>query len=165
MEFDRVVVGIEDPDLPGIVLAAANLTLRREAVLGGVVGTIALRVSILLMNTAMLTDIGHTAVLDVPTLYLARKIAWPLGAVFSIILIMGIFSSCSGMLWTVIEKFVVLGTRWSYLFASAVCAAAFLLGLFPFAGLVGVVYTILGYVGMIFAGCVIRKQWLTRRGE
>lgn len=136
---------------------------RREALLGGVVGTIALMMSILLMNTAMLTDIGHTAVLDVPTLYLARKIAWPLGAVFSIILIMGIFSSCSAMLWTISEKFVVQGTRRSHFFAAAVCVAAFLLGLLPFAGLVGVVYTILGYVGMVFAACVIGKKWLTRK--
>ncbi len=127
----------------------------REAVLGAVLGTIALMASIALMNTAMLTDIAHTAVLDVPTLYLARKIAYVLGAAFSIILIMGIFSSCSAMLWTISEKFVVQGTRRSHLFAGLTCLFAFLLGLLPFAGLVGVVYTILGYVGLVFAGCVV----------
>lgn len=130
----------------------------REALAGGVVGTIALMASILLMNTAMLTDIGHTAVLDVPTLYLARRIAYVLGAVFSIILIMGIFSSCSAMLWTISEKFVTQGSRQSYLFAGCTCLCAFLLGLLPFAGLVGVVYTILGYLGLVFAACVVRKR-------
>ncbi len=130
----------------------------REARLGGVIGTIALMASILLMNTAMLTDIGNTAVLDVPTLYLARKIAFGLGAVFSVILIMGIFSSCSAMLWTISEKFVVQGTRRSKLFAGCTSLCAFLLGLLPFAGLVGVVYTILGYIGLFFAGCVIYRR-------
>ena len=135
----------------------------REAVLGAVLGTIALLASILLMNTAMLTDIEHTAVMDVPTLFLARKIAYILGAVFSIILIMGIFSSCSAMLWTISEKFVAQGSRKSYLFAGCTCLIAFLLGLLPFADLVGVVYTILGYVGLLFAGCVVVKRVRTRR--
>ena len=131
----------------------------KEAMLGGVVGTIALMASIFLMNTAMLTNIGQCGVLDVPTLYLARMIAYPLGAVFSVILIMGIFSSCSAMLWTVSERFVEQGTKKSYIFAACVCIAAFILGLLPFSGLVGFIYTILGYVGLIFAGCVIYKRF------
>ena len=135
----------------------------REAVLGAVLGTIALLASILLMNTAMLTDIEHTAVMYVPTLFLARKIAYILGAVFSIILIMGIFSSCSAMLWTISEKFVAQGSRKSYLFAGCTCLVAFLLGLLPFADLVGVVYTILGYVGLLFAACVVVKRVRRRR--
>jgi uncharacterized membrane protein YkvI len=138
----------------------------KEAVWGAVIGTIALMAAILLMNCAMLTDIGHTAVQDVPTLYLTKKISYSLGAVFSIILIMGIFSSCSAMLWTISERFVVQGTRKSYIFAVCACIAAFLLGLLPFAHLVGRVYTLLGYVGLIFSACVIYKRfisWYNRR--
>ena len=130
----------------------------REAVYGGVLGTGALMASVLLMNSAMLTDIDHTAVLEVPTLYLARKITYVLGAIFSIILVMGIFSSCSAMLWTISERFVDQGSRASYIFAGCVCAGAFFLGLLPFSGLVGVIYTILGYVGLLFGGCVIIKS-------
>ncbi|MBQ6495740.1 MAG: hypothetical protein IJI74_01070 [Firmicutes bacterium] len=131
---------------------------KREAVLGAVVGSIALIASILLMNSAMLTDIGNTAVQQVPTLFLTKKISYSLGAVFSIILIMGIFSSCSAMLWTVSEKFVKQGTRKSYIFAACACVVAFLLGLLPFAQLVGKIYTVLGYVGLVFAACVIYKR-------
>ena len=134
----------------------------KEALQGGILGTLALMASILLMNTAMLTDIGHTAVLDVPTLFLARRIAYVLGAVFSVILIMGIFSSCSAMLWTISEKFVRQGSAKATLFAAAICLAAFLFGLFPFSDLVGLIYTILGYVGLIFAGCVIARRLRNR---
>lgn len=130
----------------------------REAVRGAVIGSAALMAAILLMNCAMLTDIGQTAVQDVPTLYLTRKISYSLGAVFSIILIMGIFSSCSAMLWTVSEKFVTQGTSGSYIFAACTCVAAFLLGLLPFAELVGTVYTILGYAGIVFAGFVVYRR-------
>ena len=78
-----------------------------------------------------------------------------------IILLMGIFSSCSAMLWTISERFVVQGTRKSYIFAVCACIAAFLLGLLPFAHLVGRVYTLLGYVGLIFSACVIYKRFIS----
>ncbi len=136
-----------------------------EAFWGAIIGTIALMAAILLMNCAMLTDIGQTAVQDVPTLFLTKKISYSLGAVFSIILIMGIFSSCSAMLWTVSEKFVEQGTAKSRIFAACVCVAAFLLGLLPFAALVGKIYTVLGYIGLIFAGCVIYKRIRRIAGE
>ena len=137
----------------------------REAVYGGVVGTLALMASILLMNTAMLTDIDNTSVMEVPTLFLARKISFALGALFSVILIMGIFSSCSAMLWTISERFVVQGSRGSYLFAAGVCIAAFFLGLLPFSGLIGVVYTVLGYVGLVFGGCVVYRVFAGKRSR
>lgn len=132
---------------------------KKEAFWGAVIGSIALIAAILLMNCAMLTDIGHTAVQDVPTLYLTQKISYSLGAVFSIVLIMGIFSSCSAMLWTVSSKFVVQGTRKSHIFAACACILAFLVGLLPFAQLVGIIYTILGYVGLIFSVCVVAGRF------
>ena len=132
---------------------------RKEAVYGAVLGTCALMLAILLMNSAMLCDIGNAGTLGIPTLYLAKKISYGLGAAFSIILICGIFSSCSAMLWTVSEKFVEQGTRKSYVFAGCVGVGAFLLGLLPFAELIGAVYPYLGYIGMIYAGCVVYARF------
>ena len=63
------------------------------------------------------------------------------------------------MLWTVSEKFVEQGSRKSYIFAACVCAVAFVFGLFPFSDLIGFIYTILGYTGLIFNGCVIYKRF------
>lgn len=136
---------------------------KRQARMGAIVGAIALVVAILLMNTAMLTDIEKTAVLDIPTLYLAKKISPVLGAGFSIILILGIFSSCSAMLWTVCDKFVAQGSKKSYIVAACVSIAAFLIGLLPFAQLVGKVYSVLGYIGLIFITCVIIKKIRVKR--
>ena len=131
---------------------------RKEAVWGACLGTAALMLAILLMNSAMLTAIGVVCELGIPTLYLAKKISFILGAVFSVILILGIFSSCSAMLWTVSEKFVEQGTRRSYIFAGSAGIAAFLLGLLPFAELIGIVYPYLGYIGLVYVGCVAYKQ-------
>lgn len=131
---------------------------RREALWGACLGTVALMVAILLMSSAMLMNIGETGTIGIPTLYLAKKISFVLGAVFSVILICGIFSSCSAMLWTVSEKFVKQGTRKSYIFAGAIGFAAFLLGLLPFSELIGIVYPYLGYIGLVYVGCVVYKR-------
>ena len=126
----------------------------KEAVWGAVLGSCALMLGVLLMNSAILANIGVAGTLGVPTLYLAEKISYVLGAVFSVVLILGIFSSCSAMLWTVSEKFVVQGTKKSYIFAACVAVVSFVLGLLPFADLIGVVYPYLGYIGLVYVSCV-----------
>lgn len=163
--------------LSGLLYIAYNLTggslyytalgksaaTRKEAVYGAVLGTCALMLAILLMNSAMLANIGEVGALGIPTLYLARKISYVLGAVFSIILICGIFSACSAMLWTVSEKFVEQGTKKSYVFAGCISVGSFLLGLLPFAELIGAVYPYLGYIGLVYVGCVAYTRFKRMR--
>lgn len=165
--------------LAGILYISYNLTggsmyytalgkgavTRKEAVYGAVLGTFALMLAILLMNSAILCNIGEAGALSIPTLYLAKKISYVLGAVFSIILICGIFSSCSAMLWTVSEKFVVQGTKKSYVFAGCVSVGAFLLGLLPFAELIGAIYPYLGYIGLIYVCRVAYTRFKKMRND
>ena len=77
---------------------------RKDAKWGAVWGAATLVLSIAIMNTAILLHGGTAASLSVPTLYLAKKISFVLGAVFSIVLVLGIFSSCSTMMWTVCNR-------------------------------------------------------------
>ena len=79
------------------------------------------------------------------------------GALFSVLLILGIFSSASAMMWMVCDKFVDQGTRKGNVFSAVVAILTFILGLFPFADLIGVIYTISGYVGLILIGCIVCK--------
>lgn len=122
----------------------------KEAKLVALLGTVGLMLAILIMNAAMLTDVANVVGVGIPTLYLAQAISPWLSAVFSAILICGIFSSCSAMLWTVCEKFVVQGTKRSYAFAAVVIGVAFLGGLLPFADLIRVVYTAVGFLELAF---------------
>lgn len=135
----------------------AGANTAKEALMGAVLGSVALMLAILLMNTAMLTDIAEISSLSIPNLYLAKKISYVLGLVFSVILICGIFSTCSAMLWTVSEKFTTQGTASSYIFAGCSAALAFVLGMFPFTDLIGTIYPYLGYAGLGYIVCVIYK--------
>lgn len=135
-------------------MSSAN---RKDAKYGALLGAIALVLSIAIMNTAILLNAENTALLAIPVLFLAKKISYIFGAVFSIVLILGIFSSCSAMMWSVCNRFTLGGKRGNQIFAVFVAIFTFALGLFPFSELVGVFYPLVGYIGLLYIGCVIYR--------
>ncbi|KPL77806.1 membrane protein [Ornatilinea apprima] len=140
---------------------------RNDAKYGALLGATALVLSIAIMNTAILLNAENTAVLAIPVLFLAKEISYSIGAVFSIVLILGMFSSCSAMMWSVCNRFTWGGKQGNRLFAIFVAIFIFVLGLFSFSDLLGVFYPLVGYMGLLYIGCVIYKgikhQFETRR--
>ena len=130
---------------------------RREAKYGAIAGALALIAAITIMNSAILLNGENTALLSIPMLYLAKEISYLLGAVFSVVLILGMFSSCSAMMWTVCSRFNRGGKRRNRIFAVFIAALTFTLGLFSFRDLVGTLYPMVGYLGLIYIGCVVWK--------
>jgi len=124
---------------------------------GAIIGSITIILVITIMNTAILLNAGDAASLSVPTLYLAKKVSYVLGAAFSIVLILGIFSSCSTMMWSFCNQFYKEGTWKNRLFAIVTSLIIFVIGLFSFRDLVGIFYPLIGYIGLIFVVCVIYK--------
>ena len=138
----------------GLGMSADN---RNDARYGALFGAIAVILSITIMNSAILLNAEYLASLAIPTLYLAKKISYIFGAVFSIVLILGMFSSCSTMMWSVCSRFTIGGKRGNQIFATLIAIFTFVLSLFSFSELVGIFYPLVGYVGLIFIGCVIYK--------
>jgi uncharacterized membrane protein YkvI len=136
----------------------ASADNRNDARLGAVVGSVTLILSIAVMSTAIMLNGGNTAALAIPTLFLAKKISYVLGAFFSVFLILGIFSSCAAMMWTVCDFFTSAGVKHRKLFAIAIASLTFLLGLCPFSGLVAIFYPLIGCLGLIFVICVLCKR-------
>lgn len=130
---------------------------KKEAKYGALFGAIALVLSIAIMNTAILLNAESIALLEIPVLFLAKKISYILGAIFSLVLLLGMFSSCSAAMWTVCNRFKIGGEKGNKLFATGIAIFIFVLGLFSFSGLVAVFYPLVGYIGLIFIGRVIYK--------
>ncbi|MEN6314027.1 MAG: hypothetical protein ABFD25_07255 [Clostridiaceae bacterium] len=135
---------------------------RKGAKYGALLGAAALMLAIMIMNTAILLDAEHTALLDIPVLYLAKKLSYTFGAVFSIVLILGMFCSCSAMMWSVCSRFSFGEKRGNRCFAVGVSMFTFVLGLFSFSQLVSVFYPLVGYLGLIYIGCVLYKRFRHR---
>ncbi|MFA5527220.1 MAG: hypothetical protein WC996_01265 [Peptostreptococcales bacterium] len=130
---------------------------KKEAKYGAFFGAMAIMLTIVIMNTAILLTAGDTATLAIPVLYLAKKMSYLLGGVFSIVLILGMFSSCSAMMWSVCSRFKKGGERGNRIFAILVAIFIFVLGLFSFGELIGIFYPLVGYIGLVFIGRVVYK--------
>jgi uncharacterized membrane protein YkvI len=130
----------------------------KEARTGAILGAILLLMAITVINTAILLNGGDTASLAIPNLYLAKKISWLLGAVFSVFLVLGIFSACSAMMWTVCTRFSLGDEKKDRFLACGVAVGTFLMGLLSFSDLIGMFYPIIGYCGLLYLGCVVYKK-------
>lgn len=137
----------------------ASCNSKKEARAGAMVGAVALILAVAVMNTAILSNAGDTSSLAIPTLFLAKKISYLLGAVFSIFLVLGIFSACSAMMWTVCTKFSTGDEKKDKVLAVGIAIGTFILGLFSFSKLIGIFYPFIGYTGLVFIGCVLYKRF------
>lgn len=131
---------------------------RKEAMVGGAVGGIALMTATLVMNLALLANIGEMANLAIPTLSLAKSISPLLGIFFSIVLLCGIFSTAAPMMWTVCDRITKEGTTKSKIIAAVLVIVAFVGGRLPFGTLVGTIYPYTGYLGMLLFLCLAYAQ-------
>lgn len=131
---------------------------RSEAVAGGITGGIVLMLGTLVMNLALLSDLDHVLQMKIPTLYLARQISPALGAVFSVILVAGIFSTAAPMLWTICTETAGEGNGIAKITAVVVTVGAFFCGLLPFDVLIGILYPLMGCMGIVLVSCVVWKQ-------
>lgn len=142
--------------IPFLTEMGKEANTRKEAVLGGVIGGIALMVSGLLLNVALLSYIEDIAGLEIPNLYLSDIISPAASFIFSIILICEIFSTASPMMWVAVQKFGgEEGSKRSRIVLIILTILAFIGGQLPFGQLVGIVYPYTGYLGIVVLILVI----------
>lgn len=140
--------------VPFLMTMGAEADSDREVRMGGMLGGIVLMVAVLFMSMALILRTELAAKYAVPTLQLAKELSPVLGAVFSVILLCGIFSTAAPMMWTVCSKVAGVGTKKSLITAGVLTAAAFGLGQLPFGTLVGIIYPYTGYLGFLLLLCL-----------
>ena len=98
-----------------------------------------------------------------PLVMLGIDLAPWLGYVFSIITLLGIYSTAAPMLWTVADQFPIKSRRTYAIVCLTLTVVALIGGLkLPFAELVGFVYPAIGYFGLVFFGCLAYRQIASR---
>lgn len=142
------------PFLIGLGKSASN---RKNALIGGVLGAVVFAAVAMLLSLAMLACIQEVYLLDVPTLYLARKLT-PLAALLlSLVLLAGIFTTAVPLLWSVCESFFEEGSKKYKIFLIILGILGYFLGLLPFSYLINYIYPSSGVVGLLLlAGALLK---------
>lgn len=127
---------------------------RKESQCGGIFGGILIMSATFVVNLAFLANAEKIGQLSIPTLFLARQISPVLEIVFSVVIMLGIFSTASPVGWTVCDRFVKEGTTKSRVFAALLMIVSLACGQLPFGKLVGTIYPLTGYLGILLLICI-----------
>lgn len=119
--------------------------IKKSAVIGGG----ALGVAVLFMVLALLSRIQDVAGYEIPFLEIARQMHPAIGFIFTLILLAAIYTTTVPILYGFSIRFAKEGTLRFTVVTVIASVVAFIAGMFPFSTLVGTVYPLLGYIGMV----------------
>lgn len=144
------------PFLAGLGTRARN---RQEAIWGGVMGGVFLMLSVIMIVFAMLCYPDQIVTYEVPNLFLAEQHLPILAMIFSVVLLLGIYSTAAPMFWLVLNRIQGFG-----LGRTPMLAVTMVLGIVAYFGaqigfgkLIGILYPLMGQVGLIMIPVVFLR--------
>ncbi|MBQ2747716.1 MAG: hypothetical protein IJF28_04520 [Firmicutes bacterium] len=131
---------------------------KREAWAGSFLGAGLLMLSLLSVNLALLSQGNDIAGFAIPTLHLAREISPILGTLFSIILLIEIYSTAVPMMWSVCSRIAPEGSISAMITGAVFITIAIICSFTPFEELIGVIYPYEGRIGLVFLICLLGSK-------
>jgi len=141
-------------------LLGARSKSQKINIIGGTLGPILIIIAISLVTLAFLTDITNIGNKLVPMLYIANHISPFIGSIFSIVILMAIYSGASPMFWNFCSRIVPENSSKFKPFVAGLGILSIILGaLLPFDKAINVFYLTYGYLGTAFLAFLIYKQF------
>jgi len=145
--------------IPFLVNCGAYATSLKEARTIGIVGTIAFTGAIIMLVISELVNYKLIIGKQVPTLVIASHISPILGTIFSVVIVVAIYSAVSSFLLIIVRKFAVDKTKKFNIIATALTVIGMSFGgVVPFDKLINILFPIAGYSAIVFIGFMIYKE-------
>ncbi len=152
--------------IPFLISCGAAAKGEKEAGLIGIVGSAGFTIAIVMLVISELVNYKIIVGKQVPTLEIAASLSPVLEMIFSILIIVAIYSAVASLLLMTVRKFAVDKTRKFNLLAMAFTAVGMCFGgVIPFDKLVNVLYPLAGYSCIVFIGFVLYKEMTMARNE
>lgn len=148
--------------LPMLAVMGSTVKSKKEAGFGGIIGGLLLGGLILLVYMALLAKMNVILGKPMPTLVLAMDIHPVIGLLMAITLILMIYSTAVGVLYSFVVRFASPSSKMYKPFVIFSAFVAFFASFIGFTTIVGTVYAIMGYLGF-FIIAIILWTWLKRR--
>lgn len=132
-----------------LIVMGGTANDRKVARRGGALGGIVLGLLILLINAALFAKMDVVAGVEMPTLELAEQIHPIVAIIMSVIILGMIYSTAVGTLYILAVR-IVNPERFSFkLLVVLLCLVGFAISLVGFTMLIGKMYAIMGYLGIV----------------
>ena len=142
-------------------------TNKKNSLLGGLFGGGAFLIAVMILNFGLLANIKVVANLEIPSLYVADSISPVFGAVFSLLLLLGIYTTAVPMMYTVCNKISSDSHSKAYKITAIITAIVSIFGgQLSFSTMISIIYPISGYAGIvIFIGILYTKYIKKKKYE
>lgn len=135
-----------------------NANSLEEGRRGAILGALGFSIATLIMSFAIFLSIGKVHDSQIPGLLLAKEISPILANIFSIMILLGIYTTAVPLLWTVIARFAKEKTNKYRILTIVLGVIGAFIGLkIEFSQLVNYVYVLNGYVGLIMIFIMVYK--------
>lgn len=136
----------------------------RTLICAGILGPLLTATALAAVVLALMTDMAGLAHQDLPLILLAEQLWAPLGAAYTGILVLGIFSTATPMVWIALSRFAEDGSaRYRGLAVLLVIIAYGAGQLLSFRELVHLIFPTVGYAGLILLVGLLIKQVREKR--
>lgn len=146
--------------LAGVLTAIGKNAFSGATGIWGVsMGSVGFTFSCTAMMVGLLAVLPQVKDAEIPALILAVRVAPGLAYLLSISIFIGIYSAAVPLLWQASSTFAKEGSK-NYRVATVILAVlgAGIALLFPFSTLVNAIYGVSGYIGIVFAIFVVKKE-------
>lgn len=162
-----------------VAMMAGRTPHKREVKVGMGIGAFLICLGIVIVSYAFISAADVIGDAAIPTLMLARNIATPLGYIYAVIIVLGVFTTAVPLLWSTSSLFAKEGSKQFVILSVVLGLAGLIITLFiPYTTLINFILTYGGYVVYVFwlilaVGDIIcmvnkndfRKKWLPQESH
>ncbi len=137
---------------------------RKTVIWAGIIGGFIMLLGVFAIYMGLMSHLPDVYDKSIPTLILADNMSPLVANIFSVILLIAIYTTAVGMLWIVASQFSKGNTSRYRMITVVLTIIGFFGGLLPFDKIIGLVYPVVGYIGIILIVCMLFRH-LIRPGK
>ncbi|GGI40753.1 hypothetical protein [Mammaliicoccus stepanovicii] len=147
-----------------LVAIGGDADKRRISGLGGIIGGVIYLVLLALINSGLLAEYPNIKNVEIPTLALARTISPIIGVALSIIMLMVMYNTILGLMYSFTARFTVPFSKKYIILLTIAMAAAYGLSFVGFSSLIDKLYPAMGVIGLVICAAILVK-YINRKKE
>lgn len=147
---------------PMLAVISGRSTDKKTTMMGGLLGGVGLGLLILLLNVSLFSNLNQLQGAELPTLMLASHISPILGILMTVSITCMIYSTAVGMFFAFSARFSRPETGRFRVVSLLSCSTGLVLSFVGFTKLIGTVYPLLGYLGLLLIAAIV-FNWLRSR--
>ncbi len=147
-----------------LVAIGGDADKRRISGLGGIIGGIIYLILLALINAGLLVEYPNIKDIEIPTLELARTISPIIGFALSVIMLMVMYNTILGLMYSFTARFTVPFSKKYVVLLTISMVIAYGLSFVGFSSLIDKLYPAMGVIGLVICAAIVVK-YISRKSD